>query len=238
MSSLHNKERKAELIENGDFKEFLKLSNFLYMAGSDPYDPECYVGYDEEDLKCLFQLKHQQYLKRSKINKWLDYWKKEYKRKAMYFVTFTFNDEAMDKTVRARKLAVWKNLQCFDDYVLNIDYGGRTNREHYHAITIAPKESNEILDWKISKSKEMYCNDYCLFNFENGFIDLRPVDPADCDALKKYVSKLSSHALKCSQTRLGYKRDSEYQRFIKHQQFHGRLARKYKRCTPLVKGAT
>lgn len=56
-----------------------------------------------------------------------------------YFLTFTFTEKTLEKTTqktRLRAIKTFLNGQA-SDYVLNIDYGKKNNREHYHAIILS-----------------------------------------------------------------------------------------------------
>lgn len=52
------------------------------------------------------------------------------------FVTLTFSNDVLDKTTqKTRRVYVSRFLKSqFKDYVANIDFGDKYNREHYHAI--------------------------------------------------------------------------------------------------------
>ena len=101
----------------------------------------------------------------------------------MSFLTLTFSDQVMNSTTeRARRVKVNRYLQKFAiQYVANIDFGGDTGREHYHAIVL-------------------YHKDYCPFDKweKNGFYTNRPVAINDKSMvrLSNYINKLSYHAIK------------------------------------------
>lgn len=217
MPALKHRELKASMIDDGTFKEFLQFRQKLYMLGADPDDRESYIGYTDEELDALFQLKQQRYVRRSKLNKWFDYWMKQ-KDKQLYFITFKFNKEAMKDSDQTRKMYVYRNIEAYDDYCLNIDYGEKTGRLHYHCVLVLDKVADELMDWKWSKRwHTWYCNDCVLFNDKKGHIDVRKVDYEDPDALKAYQGKLTSHSLKSNGTKLGFKKKSRFQDFIAYQ---------------------
>lgn len=97
------------------------------------------------------------------------------------FVTLTFRDDVFDATTREtrrRYVARFLKSQC-KTYVANIDFGEEKGREHYHAIVdtrINP------LEWK---------KKYGLCNVEK----IRPCKN-DSVACAKYLTKLTSHAIK------------------------------------------
>lgn len=225
MPAIQYKELKAQLIKDGTFSEFLKQRNALFKIGGDGDDKESYIGYEEDELKALFQLKDQRYHRRSKLNKWFDYWRQE-KNKQLYFITFTFNDDALLDSDRARKDYVYRNIASYDDYCLNIDYGKTTERLHYHCILVMDPEADEFMDWKWSASKkDWYCDDCILFNDKKGKIDIRKIRIGNNEQLKKYQSKLTSHGIKTNGTKLGFKKQSKYQRYLKHQKIMASLVR-------------
>jgi len=96
------------------------------------------------------------------------------------FMTLTFTDEILDSTsehTRRRYVARWcKENSSF--YVANVDYGDKTNREHYHAVL----EQGNFTPWKY------------------GHISRKLVRSKSKDLTKvsKYVSKLTNHAIKKS----------------------------------------
>ena len=63
------------------------------------------------------------------------------------FLTFTFNDKTMLKTNQKTRLRYVKHYlnKYACNYVLNIDYGKITQREHYHAIA-KPKYKEFVFD--------------------------------------------------------------------------------------------
>lgn len=57
-----------------------------------------------------------------------------------YFLTLTFNDEALARTSEQyRRTAVARFLKSFSPcYMANVDYGKDNGREHYHAVALLP----------------------------------------------------------------------------------------------------
>ena len=98
-----------------------------------------------------------------------------------YFITITFNDNALSSTseqTRRRYVSRWLK-EYSNEYVANIDYGGRNGREHYHAVV----KFNGISlpkDWPY------------------GFIKVDKVRTSEADTkrVSKYISKLTNHAIK------------------------------------------
>ena len=162
--AISNLDMKIDLLESGEFDQFMKIRKFVYELGEDPDQRDIFPDFSDDVYKALMQLKQQKYQKRSRIKKWFDFWKKE-PDKVMLFLTYKFNDKALQKTQRARKDSVYRQNNRFDDYICNIDFGPKTNREHYHSVVIADPEVLELMDWKYSwKEKYWYDNTSELFN--------------------------------------------------------------------------
>ena len=105
----------------------------------------------------------------------------------VYFLTFTFRDECFDKfndLTRRRYVQRWLN-QNTNDFVANIDYGEKYEREHYHAVVSADKIDTS--DW---------FNKCGALNFEK----VRLSDKSNL-RLSKYINKLVNHAVKESTKR-------------------------------------
>lgn len=109
------------------------------------------------------------------------------------FLTLTFTDKVLDNTSQdTRKQYIKKALKTMSDtYIANIDYGKKKEREHYHAIVLAAKVSQE--QWK-----------YGNLDYERVRVEQEdsPVKIA------KYINKLTNHAIKetVKQNRLIYSR--------------------------------
>lgn len=99
------------------------------------------------------------------------------------FLTLTFNDETLQNTsYKTRRIYVARYLKSQSDYyTANVDYGDENGREHYHAVIYGK------------------C-DYTAWH-HLGVINGRPMrstDLSDVVALSKYITKITSHALKHS----------------------------------------
>lgn len=96
------------------------------------------------------------------------------------FLTFTFKDSVLDSTTKeTRKKYILRALKLIsDNYIANIDYGRKNEREHYHAVVVSDNVDRNI--WK----------DYGAINFE------RIKQTSDSVKLAKYIVKLTNHAIK------------------------------------------
>lgn len=99
------------------------------------------------------------------------------------FLTLTFTDDTFAKTsveTRRRYVARFLKATCLE-YVANIDYGAKNGREHYHAIVMPNGKSVDLTAWK-----------------KYGSINAKRVRSTVADAKRttKYITKLTSHAIK------------------------------------------
>ena len=119
---------------------------------------------------------------RSRINRILD-------RDNLFFITFTFDNKKLRKDINSIKQEslrkyVTRWLKCYcNDYVGNVDFGGKNGRIHFHAVVSLKESKVNNKTWR-----------YGALNFERIFIK-------DDKSLSLYVNKLCSHALKESTKR-------------------------------------
>jgi len=97
------------------------------------------------------------------------------------FITLTFTDEVLattSETTRRVYVARWCKTYG-NDYVANIDFGPKTDREHYHAVMLS-YQPKDALKWPY------------------GFFSVRQCGSSDADLAKlsKYIAKLTYHAIK------------------------------------------
>lgn len=107
-------------------------------------------------------------------------------RQYIWFITFTFDDEYIDKCDRTKKDLIKSCLNTSDFmYILNVDYGSKKEREHYHCIL--GTNLNFDLD-SILKS--------CYPCFV--YAELCRTSDNDLKRLTKYINKLANHCIKDS----------------------------------------
>lgn len=117
-----------------------------------------------------------------------------------WFITLTFNDNAFIKyNAETRKKAVSEFLSAYAyDYVANIDYGSKNEREHYHAVVLLKNRKIDLSKWQ-----EKY-----------GAVNVRKCRTSKNDkvAMSKYITKLTNHAIKMTtkRTALMYCRKPQY----------------------------
>lgn len=107
--------------------------------------------------------------------------------KYIWFCTFTFNNDYIDKCERTKRDLIKSVLNTHDfKYILNIDYGKKTQRQHFHCI--------------LASDIDMDVNQY-FQNYYNGGYSLsiqckKGLD--DLTRLTKYIDKLVNHCIKAT----------------------------------------
>ena len=195
---MKNRELKQELIENGKYDTYRKTRRLLFEANIE--DPDNVLNdlltlhnFNNQELKESEKIRKNTQQQRQKIKKHMKYLfaRNDFD---LYFVTFTFSDDTMNKTnANTRKQKVRKTATKADDFILNIDYGSQTEREHYHAIIALYKSRNEEYkqDGKHIKLK-------CFDSYNYGFCKIKKIKRGkkDLDKLSDYEAKLTEHSLK------------------------------------------
>lgn len=153
------------------------------------------------------------YMKVSRIKKRLVWLLSRYDY--IWFCTFTFNDYYINKSDRTKRDLIKSCINKFDfQYILNIDYGKTTEREHYHCI-LATNWSFNINDY-LQKNYSCFCNaKQCR------------VSIADLKRLSKYINKLTNHCIKSTTKRQrivynfsgydNFKKLSEHEKWVMYQ---------------------
>ena len=124
------------------------------------------------------------YMKVSRLKKKIIYLMARHKN--IYFCTFTFNDYYLDKSERTQKDLIKRSLYSFDiniKFVLNVDYGSKNERLHYHGIIATDSD----LDLRQFLKLSYPCFTSC---------DKVPITTNDIKRLSKYINKLTNHSLK------------------------------------------
>lgn len=104
----------------------------------------------------------------------------------IWFITFTFDNYYINKTDRTKRDLMKSVLNTHDfKYMLNIDYGKRTEREHYHCILATN------IDFDVNQYIQSYYPCHCLaIQCKKG--------KKDFVRLSKYINKLTNHCLKAT----------------------------------------
>lgn len=202
------KDEKKELLNNGVFSFYLTERKKMALNGQFQ-DIDTDYGLDQEDARLCEQMRKARYEQIKKIEEHIKFWFNKSLNKSVLFCTFTFNDMAMEQKPATRKKAIVTMLNRTDDYLLNIDYGARNEREHYHAIVLVP--TSELY----TEDKHLRCHRFD--DYRKGFYSVEEVRREDKDKkrLSRYVTKLTLHSIKVKQTYVSVKKGTEYQEFKK-----------------------
>lgn len=110
--------------------------------------------------------------------------------KYIWFCTFTFSDKYIYKSERTKRDLIKKYLNTHDfKYILNIDYGKTTQRQHFHCILATD------IDMDVNQYfQSFYSGGYSLsIQCKKGVDDLA--------RLTKYIDKLVNHCIKATTNR-------------------------------------
>lgn len=104
----------------------------------------------------------------------------------IWFITFTFDNYYINKTDRTKRDLMKSVLNTHDfKYMLNIDYGKKTEREHYHCILATN------IDFNVNQYIQSHYPCHCLaIQCKKG--------KKDFVRLSKYINKLTNHCLKAT----------------------------------------
>lgn len=158
-----------------DIKEYLK------------YRLTCFINYENYiHIAKYDHVINSRYCKVSRIKKRLVYLLTY--TKYHYFVTFTFDNNIINKCDRTKRDLIKNTLNNFSAdilYILNVDYGSQTEREHYHCIV----GTNDDNDFNSYLKLTYPCFSHCQHIRLNS---------NDIKKVSKYINKLSNHCIKDS----------------------------------------
>lgn len=110
--------------------------------------------------------------------------------KYIWFCTFTFNNKYINKCERTKRDLIKSVLNTHDfKYILNIDYGKNTQRQHFHCILASD----------IDMDVNQYFQNYYLGGYSLSIQCKKGVD--DLTRLTKYIDKLVNHCIKATTRR-------------------------------------
>lgn len=168
-----------QLNENGIVMHILTHSNAETMESNDLYNYCLENGLEREYKECV-KINHASYYRTQRLKLRIE---KMLLQGSCLFLTLTFNDDTLQRTTpQERRVAVSRYLKSFNtQYVANIDFGKKNNREHYHAVISCDNINFDA--WR----------KYGNINAER----IRNKDiKSDKTKLAKYICKLSNHAIK------------------------------------------
>jgi len=111
-----------------------------------------------------------------------------------YFFTLTLNDEGLK---RDEKYLVRKAKEAFGSaslYIANEDYGSKRGRKHFHVLACF----NEQLDYTKTNAIGQV--------WRYGNVDIQPIHTKNDEAITKYLTKLTNHAVKDTAKKIIYSR--------------------------------
>lgn len=214
------KEIKKRLLKNGTYKEYMKQKKHNFYNGIADYiekdnkkirNYDAYNNISKEDIDNCERIRKARHEQTKKIEKHINYLfnRPDYD---LFFMTFTFTDEILNNTkpnTRRENISRLLKNVC-DDYILNIDYGKTTNREHYHAVIALKKDKyNKYYDdEKYLKIKELDTYKYGYY----GALQIKK-EMIDSIRLSKYMTKLVLHSVKVNQAYVSVKKGTDYQEY-------------------------
>lgn len=127
------------------------------------------------------------YCKVSRIKRRLVYLLSRYDY--IWFCTFTFDNYYIDKCDRTKRDLIKSVINTHDfKYMLNIDYGKTTEREHYHCV--------------IGTNWDMNVNQFLQNNYPCHCLAIPcKKGRGDFARLSKYINKLTNHCIKATTKR-------------------------------------
>ena len=108
----------------------------------------------------------------------------------IWFCTFTFSDKYINKSERTKRDLIKNYLNTHDfKYILNIDYGKSTQRQHFHCI--------------LATNIDFDVNQYFQTFYKGGYSLSIPCKKGvdDLTRLTKYIDKLVNHCIKATTNR-------------------------------------
>lgn len=105
----------------------------------------------------------------------------------VWFCTFTFSDKYINKSERTKRDIIKQLLNAHDfKYILNIDYGKTTQRQHFHCI--------------LATNIDMDVNQFFQSFYKGGYSLSIPCKKGvdDLTRLTKYIDKLVNHCIKAT----------------------------------------
>lgn len=238
---LKDKSKRIEVLQNGSFKTYRKVRRNLAQEGRieellNTIDADTgevlkgvlnadLVGLDQETVDECERARKCRDEQRKKIEDHIRYLVLNAERLGydLYFGTWTFTDEALQLKARTRRECIAGLLKATcADYILNIDYGKTTDREHYHGIIAVPKGSYEITSMVWSEKYHTWLLHLDILDkYKMGYYDVQKIgtDQEDIAKLSRYIAKLTQHSIKVAQSYVSVKKGTEYQQHKKRRQY-------------------
>lgn len=166
--------RKYSKLRESDFAEYQRKNDALNKIMWFTF-PVVYPD-NNEWLHQLSKAKKARAKKKYRDKKYIENMFATYADERLFFLTFTFSDDALKlkENTRYQYVARYLNDRC-DDYLCNFDIGKNTHREHYHAVVAC---------------------DYVETDFKGGHVHFERIRVKNAKRLATYVNKLGNHANK------------------------------------------
>lgn len=208
---MKNKELRCQILQDGTFSQFKADRKTRYLNNN--IDEFNLMIQGNELLKECERIRKCRYEQIKKIKRHIEFWINKAQRSnySLYFATFTFSDDALllKSYTRKKHIISLISKRC-NDYIINIDYGKNTEREHYHAILIFNSDNVHEYD----KDNHLKISEIDEYRFGNYDIRKIRLDNVSAEKLANYLVKLVLHSVKVKQQYISTKKGSLYQKYL------------------------
>lgn len=214
---MKNKALRVKVLQDGTFSQYSADRKQSYQNGTlEEFQQSIAGNYTLEECERIRRARYQQI---KKVKEHLLYWINkaiETNKYELFFGTFTFTDDALSLRPITRREGISRLLsKVSEDFIMNIDYGKTTDREHYHAVVVFDKS-------KIQKHDEMKINGFLHYKinkidpykYGNYDMELININNVSAERLAYYLVKLVLHSVKVKQQYISVKRGSRYQQYV------------------------
>lgn len=209
---MKNKAIKQELVLNDKYDAFCWNVHLNRLKRVYEDNAELY-GLTDIEFEACNQLRDAKNKAWSRIYQHIRYFGLKYGFKQVFFITLTFNDDALSlKDTWRRKLINELLRDNCDDFICNIDYGKLGDREHYHAVIVPKIDKMPHLEKRNGKDR-LVCKWLDDYRLKYGYYSIEDIKTDDDDVIRvgRYIAKLSNHSIKVKQSKIMTKKDSDYQ---------------------------
>lgn len=165
-------------------------------------------------MKAVMQLRGAKRAQSLRLRKHLKFWVAAGYQ--IVFGTLTFKPEVLDQTsAKTRRRYIQRFLnETFSDYIANIDFGKKNEREHYHFVAVLDiSEKLQTCEYRTKSGRKrikVVSDEILEYETKFGYTLIQPIDKKDYGQVGGYVAKLVNHSIKVKQTKLMVKKDSAY----------------------------
>lgn len=220
---MKNRKLRVEVLNNGTFSRHRKERKQRFYEGRiDDFESQKFdideatgelIGINEEFAECE-RIRHCKNIQTSKLREHIKYLLQK-PNTVLLFVTLTFTDKALQLKAETRKKHITRLLaKISEDYILNIDYGDKTDREHYHAV-VAMKSDKCHMYLQRDNKGQLHLKVKELDSYKYGNYGVEEIRRTETDAKKlaAYETKLTLHSVKVNQQYISVKKGSKYQEY-------------------------